>query len=113
MIYHQKTMYSSINDEEEWGQFDDLEKYDIFEIQKVNVTCDDFKKNKNVTQDKKQNLTQDTIINIKNSFNSFCEVYNINIEFESVSTFCRFWSYLTVLTITVGLSSYFTKKELC
>ena len=113
MLYQKNIMYTTNNDEEEWGQFDDLEKYDIFEIQKVNVSCDNFKKIKNGIQDKKQNITQETIINIKNSFNSFCEVYNINIEFDSVTTFCRFWSYLTVLTLTVGLSSYFTKKELC
>ena len=105
MIYQKNIMYTTNNDEEEWGQFDDLEKYDIFEIQKVNVTCDNCNKSKNIAQD--------TIINIKNSFNSFCEVYNINIEFESLSTFCRFWSCLTILSLTVGLSSYFTKKELC
>lgn len=96
-------MYTTNNDEEEWGQFDDLEKYDIFEIQKVNV-------NKGINRNKIVNVENNYI---KNSFNSFCEVYNINIEFESLSKFCRFWSYLTVLTLTIGLSSYFTKKELC
>ena len=52
MFYQKNIMYTTNNDEEEWGQFDDLEKYDIFEIQKVNVSCDNFKKIKNGIQDK-------------------------------------------------------------
>ena len=106
MIYYQKSMYTTNNIEDDWGQFDDLENYDIFEIQKVNVS-------KSNNKSKSVNVENNAIINIKNSFNSFCEVYNINIEFNSLSAFCRFWSCLTVLTLTVGLSSYFTKKELC
>lgn len=97
------------NPYEEWGQFDDLENYDIFEIQSVNVNVN--KNTKKPTTYVKQNNS--TIINIRNSFNSFCDIYNINIELDSLISCCRFWTYLSALTLTIGLTSYFTKTEIC
>ena len=95
--------------EEEWGQFDDLEKYDIFEIQKINIHKIYNKDNKDINKIN----NNDFIINIKNSVDNFCELNSINIEFKSLLICCRFWILFSVVSGTALLSSWFTKEELC
>ena len=111
MVHYQNNMYQNKVNDDEWGQFDDLEEYDIYEIQRMSVNINVNKK-RNIQNAEKEQVN-DTIINIKNSFNSFCEIHHINIEFNSLVACCRFWVLFSVISGTAILSSWITKEELC